>query len=86
MCRFLLFLFQTKKKQVIYFFKFSFSFQDEIVVTFICKNFVWLLGKKGMEFNSSVNMILPDSINLIENDFDDEDILHEQTNQNEVKT
>jgi len=39
-----------------------------------------------MEFNSGVNMILPDSINLIENDFDDEDIVHEQTKQNEVKT
>ncbi len=41
-----------------------------------------------MEYNSGVSMILPDSIGLIGNDFDDEDhddIVHEQTNQNEVK-
>jgi hypothetical protein len=29
-------------------------------------------------------MILPDSIGLIENDFDDDDIVREQTNRNEV--
>jgi len=38
-----------------------------------------------MEYDSGVSMILPDSIGLIENDFDDEDTVHEQTNQNEVK-
>jgi hypothetical protein len=38
-----------------------------------------------MEYNPSVGIILPDSIDRIENDFDDEDIIHEQTNQNEVK-
>jgi hypothetical protein len=40
-----------------------------------------------MEFNSGVSMFLPDSIGLNENDFDEEDhedIVHEQTNQNEV--
>ncbi len=37
-----------------------------------------------MEYNSSVSMILPDSIGLIENDFDDDDIVREQTNRNEV--
>jgi hypothetical protein len=43
-------------------------------------------GRKiKMEYDSGVSMILPDSIGLIENDFDDEDIVHEQTNQNEVK-
>jgi hypothetical protein len=41
-----------------------------------------------MEFNSGVSMFLPDSIGLNENDFDEEDhedIVHEQTNQNEVR-
>lgn len=37
-----------------------------------------------MEFNSGVSMISADSIALLQNDFDDEDIAHEQTNQNEV--
>ncbi|CAF5104645.1 unnamed protein product [Rotaria sp. Silwood1] len=40
-----------------------------------------------MEYNSGVSMILPDTINLIENDSydeDHEDIVHEQTNQNEI--
>jgi len=40
-----------------------------------------------MEFNSGVSLFLPDSIGLNENDFDEEDhedIVHEQTNQNEV--
>jgi hypothetical protein len=37
-----------------------------------------------MEYNPDVRMILPDSISLMENDFDDEDIVHEQKNQNEV--
>ena len=37
-----------------------------------------------MDYNSGVSLILPDSIGLIENDFDEEDIVHEQTNQNEV--
>ncbi|CAF1662881.1 unnamed protein product [Rotaria magnacalcarata] len=40
-----------------------------------------------MEFNSGVSMFLPDSIGLNENDFDEEDhedIVHEQTNQNEI--
>ncbi|CAF0850375.1 unnamed protein product [Adineta ricciae] len=37
-----------------------------------------------MEYDSSVSMLLPDSINLIENDFDTEDIVHEQTKQNEI--
>jgi len=40
-----------------------------------------------MEFNSGVSMFLPDTIGLNENDFDEEDhedIVHEQTNQNEV--
>ncbi|CAF4004224.1 unnamed protein product, partial [Rotaria sp. Silwood2] len=40
-----------------------------------------------MEYNSAVSMILPDTIDLIENDFNDEDhedIVHEQTNQNEI--
>jgi hypothetical protein len=38
-----------------------------------------------MELNSGVSMLLPDSIGLTENEFEDhEDIVHEQTNQNEV--
>ena len=40
-----------------------------------------------MEYNSGVSMFLPDTIGLNENDFDEEDhedIVHEQTNQNEV--
>ncbi|UJR09139.1 hypothetical protein I4U23_013386 [Adineta vaga] len=40
-----------------------------------------------MEFNSGVSMFLPDSMGLNENDFDEEDhedIVHEQTNQNEI--
>ncbi|CAF4587858.1 unnamed protein product, partial [Rotaria sp. Silwood1] len=40
-----------------------------------------------MEFNSGVSMFLPDSIGLNGNDFDEEDhedIVHEQTNQNEI--
>lgn len=37
-----------------------------------------------MDYNSGVSLILPDSISLIENDFDEEDIVHEQTSQNEV--
>ncbi len=40
-----------------------------------------------MEFNSGVSMFLPDTIGLNEDDFDEEDhedIVHEQTNQNEV--
>lgn len=37
-----------------------------------------------MDYNSGVSLILPDSIGSIENDFDEEDIVHEQTNQNEV--
>ena len=39
----------------------------------------------NMEYDSSVSMLLPDSIDIIENDFDTEDIVHEQTKQNEVK-
>ena len=41
-----------------------------------------------MEFNSGVSMFLPDTIGLNGNDFDEEDhedIVHEQTNQNEVR-
>lgn len=40
-----------------------------------------------MEFNSGVSMFLPDSIGLLDNDYDEEDqedMVHEQTNQNEV--
>ena len=40
-----------------------------------------------MEFNSGVSMFLPDSIGLMGNDYDEEDpedMVHEQTNQNEV--
>ncbi|CAF1678242.1 unnamed protein product, partial [Adineta ricciae] len=40
-----------------------------------------------MEFNSGVSMFLPDTIGLNGNDFDEEDhedIVHEQTNQNEI--
>ncbi|CAF3549990.1 unnamed protein product [Adineta steineri] len=37
-----------------------------------------------MEYNSGASMILPDSIDLIENDFDSEDIAHEQIKQNEI--
>ncbi|CAF1243822.1 unnamed protein product [Adineta ricciae] len=37
-----------------------------------------------MEYDSSVSMFLPDSIDLVENDFDTEDIVHEQTKQNEI--
>ncbi|CAF4585184.1 unnamed protein product, partial [Rotaria socialis] len=36
-----------------------------------------------MEYNSGGSMILPDTINLNENDPYDEDIVHEQANQNE---
>ena len=42
-----------------------------------------------MEFNSGVSMFLPDSIGLLDNDFDEEDhedMVHEQTNQNEVSS
>ncbi|UJR37060.1 hypothetical protein I4U23_029765 [Adineta vaga] len=37
-----------------------------------------------MEYDSSISMMLPDSIDLVENDFDSEDIVHEQTKQNEI--
>ncbi|CAM4901377.1 unnamed protein product [Rotaria socialis] len=37
-----------------------------------------------MEYNSGGSMILPDTINLNENDPYDEDIVHEQANQNEI--
>ena len=42
-----------------------------------------------MEFNSGVSMFLPDSIGLLDNDYDEEDqedMVHEQTNQNEVSS
>ncbi|CAM4776239.1 unnamed protein product [Rotaria magnacalcarata] len=37
-----------------------------------------------MEYNSGGSMILPDTIDLNENDPSDEDIVHEQANQNEI--
>lgn len=37
-----------------------------------------------MEYNSGINMVLPNGIDIIENDFYDEDIVHEQTSQKEV--
>ena len=50
-----------------------------------CEDSKFVRQNLNMEYDSSVSMLLPDSINLVENDFDTEDIVHEQTKQNEVK-
>ncbi len=79
---FVIFTLRRKKLVIL---SIRFSFEDADTITLIILYFLcWLENSFLMEYNPSVSMILPDSIGLIENDFDDDDIVREQTNRNEV--